>query len=206
MLPVVCLLITGSLAAPKPHIIVLGPRRVVKTSDLPARTLNIRRLFIDGRSKEYTTGPAHEVTDRLFVIERAVRLNDSLPNEPGKTPRWTWQADGWISVDRSTGHIAQLVLPAYDPLVSEPSWYRDYAAYCGASDDGSKVYMIVSQLGTRKPVVKKAYVGQSCPAPRWERGPTRVTFSPADGPTVTFAVQGRSADRQDNAAEEEVPQ
>ena len=55
------------------------------------------------------------------------------------------------------------------------SWYRDYAAYCGVSDDGKKLFAIVFQIGRRKPVLKKA-LGEAgggdgpdseCPAPGW---------------------------------------
>ena len=41
--------------------------------------LKVRPLFVDGRLKEYTTGPQHEVTERMFVVRRMFRLNDSLP-------------------------------------------------------------------------------------------------------------------------------
>src|SRR5260370_31326634 len=124
------------------------------------------RLIVDGRVKEYTTGLPHDVTDKLFVIERAYRLNDSLPDDSAKTPRWTWQVGGWISVDRMTGHVAALNLPSFDPVVSAASWYRDYVAYCGLSDDGGKFYMMVSQLGRRKPILKKEFSGSSCAAPK----------------------------------------
>ena len=30
-------------------------------------TLKVRPLLVDGRVKEFTVGPAHDVTDRLFV-------------------------------------------------------------------------------------------------------------------------------------------
>src|SRR5258708_1371288 len=148
LLPAVFLIagVSGSFAAPKPHTIILGPWHIVNTSDTLAsgsRSIKVRRLVIDGRVKEYTIGLPHEVTDRLFVIERAYRLNDALPQEAPKPPRWTWQLGGWISVDRATGHVAQLNLPAYDSSVSAASWYRDYAAYCGSSDDGNKAYMVV---------------------------------------------------------------
>ncbi len=209
LLPAVLLLVgvSGSFAAPKPHTIILGQWHVVNTSDtVGPRSSKVRRLLIDGHVKEYTVGLPHEVTDRLFVIARAYRLNDSLPQEAARPPSWTWQLGGWISIDRATGHVAQLNLPAYDSSLSEASWYRDYAAYCGSSDDGSKAYMVVFQLGRRKPVLKKEFAGPSCPAPKWERGPSRVTFTPADGSKVTFVVQGHSADPQAGNPGEEGPQ
>jgi hypothetical protein len=116
-----------------------------------------------------------------------------------------WRLDGWISVDRQTGHVAQLNLPAFDSDSSTASWYRDYAAYCGASDDGAKTFMVVAQLGKRKPVLRKEYPGPACAAPKWERSPSRVTFVAA-GEKSSFVVHAHSADLQPDAGEEEGPQ
>ena len=41
--------------------------------------LKIRALLVDGVLKEWTTGDAHDVTDRSFVVRRAIRINDTLP-------------------------------------------------------------------------------------------------------------------------------
>jgi hypothetical protein len=203
--PALLLLIGSGYAASKPHLIELGKWRAVKTSSDSGATadIKVRRLLVDGKAREYTTGLPHEVTDRLFVIRRAYRLNDSLPEEPSEPRHWTWQLGSWISVDRLTGHIAQLNLPAYDPQVSDASWYRDYIGYCGTSDDGNKVYMMVAQLGRRKPILKKEFAGTPCLAPRWERKPSRVIFALADGTKTTFVVQGRSADVQPESAAQE---
>jgi hypothetical protein len=200
-------LLGSSAAAPKAHTVVLGKWRAaqVRSDSGETHEIKVRELIIDGRLREYTTGPTHEVTDRLFVVRRAYRVNDSLPEETGKPPQWVWRLGGWISVDRQTGHVAQLNLPSFDGEASEASWYRDYAAYCGASDDGSKTYMIVSQLGRRKPVLKKEFSGPACPAPRWERAPSRVTFIAA-GEKTSFLVHAHGADLQADAAEEEGPE
>jgi hypothetical protein len=194
-------------AAPKPHTVVLERWQSVSIAaeSGAAPRVKIRRLLVDDRLKEYTVGPSHEVTDRLFVIRRAYRLNDSLADDSRKPPQWVWRLGGWISIDRMTGHIAQLNLPAFDAEISAASWYRDYAAYCGSSDDGSKVYMMVSQLGKRKPILKKELTGSGCPAPKWERGPSRVTFA-ATGEKATFVVRSHGADLQPETAEEEGPQ
>ena len=53
-----------------------------------------------------------------------------------------------------TGRIAPANLPDFDVTYSEVSWYRDYAAYCGISDDGKQIYAVVAQINRRKPVVK----------------------------------------------------
>jgi hypothetical protein len=203
----VLLLLGSGFAAPKAHTVVLGKLRAVqvRSDSGEGQEIKVRELIIDERIREYTTGPAHEVTDRLFVVRRAYRINDALPEETRKPQQWVWRLGGWISVDRQTGHVAQLNLPAFDGDTSEASWYRDYAAYCGASDDGSKTYMVVSQLGRRKPILRKEYSGPACAAPRWERGPSRVTFIAA-GEKNSFVVRAHSADLQAETAEEEGPQ
>src|SRR6478735_10106303 len=202
----ILLLAGSSLAAPRMHTVSLGRWRAVevRSDSGEAQQVKVRELIIDGRTREYTTGLLHEVTDRLFVVRRAYRINDALPEEK-KPQQWIWRLDGWISVDRQTGHVAQLNLPSFDGDTSEASWYRDYAAYCGASDDGSKSYLMVSQLGRRKPILKKEYPGPACAAPKWERSPSRVTFTTA-GEKTTFAVHAHSADLQPDTAEEEGPQ
>src|ERR1700686_1154264 len=202
----VLLFVGSGIAAPKAHIVLLGKWRAVelRTESGEKQLIKVRDLAIDGKTREHTTGALHEVTDRFFVVRRAVRLNDALPQEP-RIPQWIWRLTGWISIDRQTGHISQLNLPAFDGDASEASWYRDYAAYCGASDDGSKSYMVVSQIGMRKAILKKEYSGQVCEAPKWERGPSRVTFVAA-GEKASFVVHSHSADLQPDAVEEEDPQ
>lgn len=198
----------ASHAAPRQHTVLLGRWHTVQIrSEAGAmQETRIRGLIIDGRAREYLSGPVHEVTERLFVVRQAYRMNDALPEDSEKSPQWVWRLGGWISVDRQTGHVAQLNLPAFDGETSEASWYRDYAAYCGASDDGSKSYMMVAQLGKRKPILKKEASGPACPAPRWERSPSRVTFIIADEKT-TFVVRSRGADLQiETSSEEEGPQ
>ena len=90
-------------------------------------------------------------------------------------PRWQWQRGGWLLVDRLTGRISPINLPEFDAFYSAASWYRDYVAYCGVSDDGKKTYAMVAQLSRRKPVLKKelssdgvaedAAPDSACPAP-----------------------------------------
>ena len=156
-------------------------------------------MYVDGRMKEFTLGAPHEITERLFVVRRVFRLNDSLPSETASPPRWQWQRGGWLLVDRVTGHVSAISLPEFDSYYSVASWYRDYAAYCGASDDGQKLIALVVQIGRRKPLLKKA-VGeanespQTCGAPIWERNPMRVTFEITPGQKLMFAVRSRAID------------
>ncbi len=200
----VCIFVQGAqAAAPRTHTVSFGPWRTVSVAsdDDPPEPTKVRDLLIDGRSRDYVTGPTHDVTERVFVVLRAYRLNDSLPAEK-KTPQWIWRLGGWISVDRVTGKITQLNLPLFDPDVSEASWYRDYAAYCGTSDDGNKAHFMVAQIGRRKPILKKEFAGDSCPAPAWERKPARVTFA-NEKEKVTFAIHARSAELQVDTGEDE---
>ncbi len=128
------------------------------------------------------------------------RINDALPNETRL--HWQWQRGGWLLVDRLTGRVSQLNLPEFDPFYSTASWYRDYIAYCGVSDDGKKLYAMVAQVGRRKPVLKKD-AGEpagddspdsECPAPLWERSPMRVTFQPDDDQKLIFSLRNRVVD------------
>jgi hypothetical protein len=206
------------LAAAKPHIVTFGKWTTVQwfpgtgAADDKPLTLKVRPLLVDAHVKEFTLGPAHDVTDRLFVVQRAFRVNDSLPQESTTPPHWQWQRGGWLLVDRTTGHISPINLPEFDALYSAASWYRDYAAYCGVSDDGKKLYAVVAQVSRRKPVLKKLLTSESiaeeekkretkdvsadsvCPLPSWQRAPARVTFDPGGAPKQTFAIRGHVVD------------
>ena len=173
-------------------------------------TLKIRALVVDGRVKEYVLGAPHEVTDRLFVVRRMFRVNDSLPEDP--VPRWQWQRGGWLLVDRVTGRVSPVNLPEFDAFYSAASWYRDFVAYCGVADDGKKTYAMVAQLSRHKPVMKKelsstgvaedAAPDSACPTPSWQRRPVRVSFEPAAGAKQTFAIHGHVVDLVNDSEEE----
>jgi hypothetical protein len=198
------LAISYGWAAPRQHTVVLGPWRSasVITEAGKAIPVKLRKLLVDEKFKEHTAGPSHDVSDRLFVVRKATQLNDSLPQETARTTRWIWRMEGWISVDRQTGHVSQLNLPMFDQDTSEVSWYRDLAAYCGTSDDHSKAYFVVFQIGKRKPLLKKEFTGETCPAPAWERQPTRVTF--LSGQTKSsFVVTAHGAGLQPDAKEDD---
>ena len=70
--------------------------------------LKVRALYVDSRVKEFTLGASHDITERLFVVRRAFRVNDNLPGESISAPRWVWQRGGWLLVDRMTGHVSAI--------------------------------------------------------------------------------------------------
>jgi hypothetical protein len=190
-------------ATTKPHVMSLGKAATVKlllgTSEEKELTITVRPLFLDTKLKEYTTGQVHEITDRVFVVRRAYRVNDALPSEA--SPRWLWQRGGWLLVDRTTGRITQLKLAEFDPYYSDVSWYRDYAAYCGVADDGEKVSAVVMQITGKKPLYKKQVEklngelpAMVCETPQWQRKPVRVVFLPVGGEKLSIDINGRFAD------------
>ena len=205
----------SATAASKPHVMSLGKAMPVKLFLAPeeerALTITVRPLYLDSKLKDYTTGPTHDVTDRMFVVRRAYRVNDSLPGEAASQPKWLWQRGGWLLVDRTTAHVTQLNVPDFDPFYSSWSWFRDYIAYCGLSDDGTKVYAMVDQIGRKKPVLKQK-LGDAkngdmpeseCAVPHWERSPIRVTFEPTGGQKQTFSVFGHAADAMPVGADDD---
>src|SRR5712692_4093268 len=209
------LLAESALGAPRPHVVSFGKWTAVKWVVGPGEDktldLKVRQLYVDSRLKEFTLGTPHDVTDRLFVVRRAFRVNDTLPEDTSSAPHWLWERGGWLLVDRVTGHISQLNLPEFDFYYSAASWYRDYAAYCGVSDDGKKVYAIVAQLGRRKPILRKALRKASsddmpdseCPVPGWQRQPARVTFAPDEDKKLTFSVRGHAVDVMNDEEQEQ---
>ena len=200
----VILLAVVASAAPKTHLVVLGrPTKIswhAEDNDGKITELRARPLSVDGHIKEFTTGSAHDVTERTFVVQRIYRVNDSLPQDSGPA-KWQWQLGGWLLTDRMTGKIQHLEMPEFDPDTSVVSWFRDYAAYCGISEDRQKLSAIVTQLGRRKPLLKKAVgkldeannLGPACGAPIWERAPVRVTFQFPSDQKLTFAVKRGAA-------------
>lgn len=230
-------------AAPrKTHSVVLGAVKRVsysKTGDPSGAatgedTLKVRALLVDGVLKEWTTGDAHDVTDRSFVVRRVIRLNDALPTDTLALPekanqdktspekasqekrtQWVWQRGPWLLVDRTTGRVTALRLPDYDPGVSQVSWFRDYAAYCGITASGKSLYAVVAQIAARKPVLAKklaAFDAENhpdpvCAPPDWQREPLRIAFHPTGGDAVSYdIVPGSAVMVEDTGDEDETPE
>jgi hypothetical protein len=204
-------------AAPKTHSVTLGavrrvpyspPEATVDTRAADAAALRVRPLFVDSVQREWTVGDLHDVTDRSFTIRRALRLNDALP---GEAARWTWQPGPWLLVDRVSGHIAALHLPAFDAAVSEVVWFRDYGAYCGITTTAKGgLVAVVAQLGARKAVAERLISKwplaepprPACGPAHWQRAPMRATLQPTGGEALTFDVVGTSSLIEENEAEE----
>lgn len=194
-------------ATPKPHTVTLGRpvpvKLMVGASENKTVDITVRALNVDGKVKDFTTGDTHDVTDREFVVRRAYRINDSLPDDTHKAAKWLWQRGDWILVDRRSGKTTSLKLPDFDPFYSQVSWYRDYAAYCGISSSGEHVTALVAEIGARKPLYRKD-LGKNmmgddpdsdCSAPHWDRQPARVTFAPKVSDKFTVTVSGRFVDQ-----------
>ena len=192
------------------HAVTLGATRSVPYSREgdPAGSngdeskLAVRPLVVDGHVTEWTTGPLHEVTERSFVVRRAIRINDALPDEKvGKSGDWVWQRGPWLLIDRQTGHVTQLRLPDFDPAVSDVVWFRDYAAYCGVTASGKSLYAVVAQIAVRKARLSRKlaafdpehHLWPACAEPVWQRDPMRVTFQPTGGAAHSFDLVGSSA-------------
>ena len=213
------------IAAPrKTHTVFLGAAKRVpysKTGD-PAGaltgedSLKIRALLVDGVLKEWTTGDSHDITDRSFVVRRVIRLNDALPSDKpvqgsarAASP-WVWQRGPWLLIDRVTGHVTALKFADYDPGVSQVSWFRDYAAYCGITTSGKSLYAVVSQVSVHKPVLAKKlaafdplnHAGPACVLPDWQRDPLRITFHPAGKDAVSYDFVPGSAMLVEDADDE----
>jgi len=199
LLAACCLLLCSGATAAKAHLVTFGPWIKVQLFLGPeadrVQPMKIRSLNIDGHSREFTVDEPHDVTDRVFVVRRAYRMNDALTSRPD----WKWQRDGWLLIDRTSGRVSKVSLPDFDPFYSVVSWFRDYAAYCGVTD-GQKLYAVVAQLGQRKPVIR-AYISPAkagdnpdseCAAPVWQKQPVRVTFQPLGGPKRSYSIPGRS--------------
>jgi hypothetical protein len=93
------LLLAGlSFGASKPHAIGFGKTILAKwlvgADESHSIEIKVRPLYIDSRLKEFTLGTPHDVTDHLFVVQRAFRLNDALPEERNAALKWQWQRGG----------------------------------------------------------------------------------------------------------------
>jgi hypothetical protein len=206
----------SAAAASKPKVITIGKPYTVKLflgpTEEKTTSMKVRSLMVDGRIRDFTTGDTHDITDRIFVVQRAFRLNNNLPMEDKKVPDWIWQKGSWVFVDRTTGRVSQMKLPEFDTFYSQAVWFRDYVAYCGVSEDGQRLYAVVAQWGVKKPLLRKELgkvpedgdlPDSYCSLPSWEKQPTRVTFHPRQGEAFSYTVFGHAIDAQPGSSEED---
>lgn len=209
------LAVATALAGSRPHTVTLGKttpvRLSVGSSEDKTIDITVRPLYVDGKVKDFTTGDTHDVTDHEFVVRRAYRINDSLPEDSRKTPKWLWQRGDWILVDRRSGRATLLKLSDFDPFYSQVSWYRDYAAYCGIPSGSERVNAVVFEIGNKKPLFRKDLgknttgdaPDSNCTAPQWERQPARVTFLPKMADKFTVNISGHFADQATDSDSDE---
>ena len=98
LLGVLLVLNVAASAASKPHVVSLGKPQPVKlflgAAETKTMDIAVSPLFVDAKLKEFTTGKSHEVTDRQFVVRRAFRINDALPDEARKSPKDVYKRQG----------------------------------------------------------------------------------------------------------------
>lgn len=135
--------------------------------------LKVCALYVDGRVRESTLGPSHDITELALC---------GAPRFPGKRQpagRCSSQPpvgcgnaeDGCCSI-AGRSHIVHRSA-GIRSLLFRASWYRDYAVYCGVADDGKKLSAVVFQVGRRKPVLKNVWVKPEAMArPIRSAGPT----------------------------------
>lgn len=203
--------LTALLGAAKPKVVNFGRWMTVKwlvgAQEETTLELKVRPLMVNGEVKFFSTGETHDITQQLFVVREAHRLNDMLPTDT--TPKWKWQPGAWVMVNRSTARISKVNLPEFDSFYSDAAWYRDFVAYCGVADN-EKLYAMVVQVGRRKPIVKKLLGGaklddlpnSECSRPQWMRKPMRVIFEPVGGEKLSFNVRGQTVELPSDSADE----
>lgn len=94
--------------------------------------------------------------------------------------------------------------------MSQVSWFRDYAAYCGVTASGKSLYAVVAQLEVRKPVLARklevldgdSHANGMCGPVEWQREPLRVTFYRAGKGAASFDIVPGSAAPVEDAGEE----
>ncbi len=160
-LPLVVLaLCSAALSASKPHVITLGKPMPVKlyagAEEQQSIPIDVRPLHVDTKLKEYTTGTPHDVTDRLFVVRRAFRINDTLPEDPPKAAKWLWQRGGWLLVNRCTGRISSIKLPDFDASLLRGKLVPRLRGLLRHLRPGTgRANALVAQISMRKPIYNK---------------------------------------------------
>src|SRR5690348_31732 len=71
-----------------PHAVLFGNPMTVPmflgASQTQSLQMTIRTLSVDGHLREFTTGEPHNISNTLFVVRKAYRVNDWLPEDQEK--------------------------------------------------------------------------------------------------------------------------
>ena len=191
------LLAAGMGATAKVHVIAFGKWMAVQWfpgSATPgsaakdkAITMRMRALVVDGRVKEYMLGAPHEVTERLFVVRRVFRVNDSLPEESAAALAVAARRlaagrphDGPSFGDQSAGVrrvlLGRQLVPRLRCLLRRGRRWQEDIRHGGAAQPAQAG--AEEELSGRG-VADDAAPDSACPAPAWQRAPVRVSFEPA---------------------------
>ena len=114
----------------KTHIITFGKTANVQWFVTPEKSLPIavRPLYVDGKLREFTSGDAHDVTDSSFVVRRAYRINDYLPDDQKKVPNWKWQREPMrVTFEPAGGEATSFDIRGHSADVTEKSEKDDSA-------------------------------------------------------------------------------
>jgi len=82
-------------------------------------SITVRPLYLDTKLKEYTAGPVHDITDRVFVIRRAYRVNDRCRRNRQRSHAGCGNVEAGSLVERNTGRIRQIKLLDFYPYYSD---------------------------------------------------------------------------------------
>ena len=111
------------------------------------------RCWWTGGIKEYVVGSAHEVTDRLFVVRRAFRINDALPEDPCRAGSGSVEDGCWWIALRG-----ESLLQACRSLIlifRRPAGTGIMRHIAGSETTERKPMRSLRNLSRRKPVLKK---------------------------------------------------
>jgi hypothetical protein len=124
------------------HLRKVDFRQVANATGQKLLDLKVRPLFVDTRLKEYTTGIPQELTDRQFLVRRALRVNDALPTESASAkPRaGNGNAAAGCSSTVSPDESPSSTCPSSIPSIRPQAGIATTSPTCGVSEDGKKLY------------------------------------------------------------------
>jgi hypothetical protein len=83
----------------------------------------------------------------LLLMFAGIAISAFPAAKPHTVTFGKWITVQWLPNTAATGESRPSInLPEFDTFYSPTNWYRDYAAYWGGSDDGQRVYAVVTQI------------------------------------------------------------